>query len=572
MTYTLKGIPASAGITIGPIYMYTVDSTQYTAITEHGAENPDSEWQCFNQALEHSKDQVIALRDRTLAELGPEKAEIFASHVSILKDPEFLSEIRKKIFNEHKSAVTAVRETGEIFIELLKQLQDDLFSGRIHDIQDIVNRLVQNIQGNEEETLHLKTASVVAAADLTPSQTARLDRSLVLGFITEGGSAISHSSILARSLGIPAVVGLGPLPDISDGAIVVVDGTSGTVIINPNPEVLFDYEKKRIAYEAEQNLVREYAGKPSKTKDGIEIEISANIGSLKDLEAVFQHGADGIGLFRTEFMFMGRQTMPTEDEQFEVYKHVLHRMNGKPVVIRTLDVGGDKQIPYIHLETEANPFLGVRAIRLCLQKEELFRTQIRALLRASSFGRLRILLPMVATLEELRTAKKIIAEETTNLKNSGITVSDSWELGIMIEIPSAALLADYFAAEVDFFSVGTNDLTQYTMAADRMNRSLAYLNQGLAPAVLKLIELTARAALAHGIWIGVCGELAGDSEVFPLFIGLGITELSMGSASVPKIRSRLAKFTLQEATQWASKALCLESSKLIYTFMSGVIS
>jgi len=572
MTVTLQGIPASPGVAIGPVYFIeSANATQHQS-PELSANSPEVEWQRVTQALEQAKEQVTVLRDKTQAELGTEKAEIFASHLSILRDPEFLAEIRKRIADEHKTAVVAVKESGDLFIELLRQLQDELFMGRIHDIEDIVHRLVQNLQGEAGGTLHIPQPSIIASKDLTPSETASLDRTMVLAFITEGGSALSHSSILARSLGIPAVVGLGPLPNLREGNTIIVDGITGTVIINPLPEMLAEYEQKRSAYIAEQSLVRQYAGKPSVTKDGIPIEIAANIGSLQDLDGVLNNGADGIGLFRTEFMFMDRPSMPSEDEQFEVYKFVLQRMKGKPVVIRTLDVGGDKQIPYIELEQEANPFLGVRAIRLCLQKEALFRTQIRALLRASSFGSLRILLPMIATLEELRQAKHIIAQEETRLKENNTQISSSWELGIMIEIPSAALLADHFAKEVNFFSVGTNDLTQYTMAADRMNRSLAYLHQGLAPAVLHLIEMAAKSAKAHGIWIGVCGELAGDPQLFPLFIGLGITELSMGSASIPRIRSRLAHITIDEASRWAIQARTLESSEAIHTYMKGVFS
>jgi phosphotransferase system enzyme I (PtsI) len=576
MTVTLQGIPASPGVAIGPVYIIEPTNVTQQLSSERSenstANSPEGEWQRLSQALEQAKEQVTGLRDKTQAELGPEKAEIFASHLSILRDPEFLAEIRKRIADEHKNAIVAVKEAGDLFIGLLRQVQDELFMGRIHDIEDIVHRLVQNLQGEAGGNLHIPQPSIVAAKDLTPSETASLDRTMVLAFITEGGSALSHSSILARSLGIPAVVGLGPLPVLREGISIIVDGTSGTVIIDPLPEILAEYEQKRRAYIEEQSLVRDYAGKPSVTKDGVPIEIAANIGSLQDLDGVLTNGADGIGLFRTEFMFMDRPSMPSEDEQFEVYKFVLQRMKGKPVVIRTLDVGGDKQIPYIELEQEANPFLGVRAIRLCLQKEALFRTQIRALLRASSFGSLRILLPMIATLDELRQVKHIITQEATRLKENNTPISSSWELGIMIEIPSAALLADHFAREVDFFSVGTNDLTQYTMAADRMNRSLAYLHQGLAPAVLHLIEMAAKSAKAHGIWIGVCGELAGDPQLFPLFIGLGITELSMGSASIPRIRSRLAHITIDEASRWAFQARTLESSEAIHTYMTGVFS
>ncbi|MCA1949120.1 MAG: phosphoenolpyruvate--protein phosphotransferase [Treponema sp.] len=572
MTYRLQGIPASTGIAIGPLVRYREPTAQRTAPgCDAAAVIPDQEWALFSKALERSREQVTVLRDKTAAELGQEKAEIFASHLSILKDPEFLGEIRRKIFDEHKDAAAAVRDTGLMFMELLRQIEDELFTGRIRDIEDIVSRIVQNMQGTGDEAIKLENPSVFAAVDLTPSQTAQMDRSMVLGFVTEGGSAVSHSSILARSLGLPAVVGIGPLPEVVDGSTVIVDGNSGMVILNPDSGVLSEYEEKRKAYEAELQLVKAFADKPSLTKDGLKIEIAANIGSIKDLEGAIRNGADGIGLFRTEFMFMDRTAMPSEDEQFEVYKHVLERMKGKPVVIRTLDVGGDKQIPYIHLEPETNPFLGLRAIRLCLEKEDLLRTQIRALLRSSIFGTLRILLPMVATLEELRRAKTIIIEEEANLKKRNIPVSETWELGIMIEIPSAALLADHFAPEVDFFSVGTNDLTQYTMAADRMNRSVAYLNRGLSPAVLRLVDMASRSAKAHGIWIGVCGELAGDPEAFALFVGLGITELSMGAASVPRIRSRLAALVSTEAAQWAERALRLESAEAIHQYISGVI-
>ncbi len=572
MAVMLQGIPASAGIAIGPAFFFEPAVLNQEPLSAGCAEDPEHEWHRFTLALDKARDEVAALRDKTAAELGPEKAEIFASHLSILKDPEFLAEVRRNIFESHMDAASAIRETGDMFIGLMRQLEDELFTGRIHDIEDIVGRLVQHIAGSEASSLALVQPSVVAAADLTPSQTAQLDRNLVLGFITEEGSAVSHSSILARSLGLPAVVGLGSLQALAQGTTIIVDGTSGKVILDPEPEMLMDYEKKRRVYELELGLIKEYAGKPSLTRDGTTIEIAANIGSLKDLEAVQRNGADGIGLFRTEFMFMDRTTMPTEDEQFEVYKHVLSRMQGKPVVIRTLDVGGDKQIPYIHLEPETNPFLGLRAIRLCLQQETLFRTQIRALLRASPYGKLRILLPMIATLEELKKAKALLAEETAALKQQQIPISDDWELGIMIEIPSAALIAESLASEVDFFSIGTNDLTQYTMAADRMNRSVAYLNQGLSPAVLRLVEMTARAAKAQGIWIGVCGELAGDPDLFTLFVGLGVTELSMGAAAIPRIRSRLSKITIGEAEHWAQQARNLHSSEAIHTFISGVFS
>lgn len=568
MSITLHGIGASPGIAIAPAHWFRPAAALSNAAA--GCGDAELEWEKFKKATVDARSDLEALRDRTAAELGPAKAEIFDAHLSILKDPELAAEVRRLIYETGASAALAVRGAEALFVDLLSQVEDELFAGRIQDVRDIADRLVRTLEGRGGQDIALSSEAVVLASDLTPSQTAQLDRSLTCGFVTEGGSAVSHSAILARSIGIPAVVGIGPMPKIEDGTLVAVDGSEGIVVLDPDTGELERYRLKQAEHLERLATLREFADRPSLSADGVRFELAANIGGPADLEGAERNGAEGIGLFRTEFMFMDRSAMPTEDEQFEVYRYVLSRMAGRPVVIRTLDVGGDKEISYIPLAKEANPFLGVRAIRLCLADETLFRTQLRALLRSSIYGKLRILLPMVAVLEELRRAKVILAEERAALESLGVPVA-SYELGVMIEIPSAALLATSLAEEVDFFSVGSNDLTQYAMAADRMNPTVAYLHRGLQPAVLRLIAMAAEAALARGKWIGICGELAADPAAVPLFVGMGITELSMGASAIPSVRASLSRIDTSQARALSKRAAALDSAEEIRELAQGVL-
>lgn len=578
MSTTIRGIAASPGIAIaaafvveaGPSAAAKAEAAKAAASAPR-AESPEAEWAKYSAAAASSRSELETLRDRTKAELGELKAEIFEAHLSILKDPELSAEVKRLINGEKLTAADAVRGAEKTFVDLLSQVEDELFAARIDDIRDLSRRLVSHLEGRSvSSALALPCASVVVSADLTPSETAQLDRNLAKGFVTAAGSAVSHSSILARSLGIPAVVGAGAaIAILKSGVTIIVDGTDGIVIVDPEDAELAAYRQKLAAFEARRAALKRFADKATVTRDGVRVELAANIGGTGDLVPAEENGAEGVGLFRTEFMYMDRSTLPGEDEQFEVYRHVLSRMAPKPVVIRTLDVGGDKQLDCLPMPSEANPFLGVRAIRLCLANEGLFRTQLRALLRASTAGHLRILFPMIATIEELREAKRILAEERSALEGAGVAVAGDIEVGIMIEIPAAAVTADVLAAEVDFFSVGSNDLTQYTMAADRMNPDVAYLHRGPHPAVLRLIGMAAEAAKKRGIWIGLCGELAADPLAAPLLVGMGLTELSMGAASIPTIRALLAELDTKEARRLYERARDMESDADVRRLMEG---
>ncbi len=578
MSVTIRGIAASPGIAVAAAFIVEEEGASAASgcVPVPGprlekAASPEAEWARFAAAVAAARTDLEALRDRTKAELGDLKAEIFEAHLSILKDPELSSEVKRLIHDEKHSAAAAVRGAEKTFVELLSQVEDELFAARIDDIRDLARRLISHLEGRGGASIiALTRPSVVVSADLTPSQTAQLDRTLALGFVTAAGSAVSHSSILARSLGIPAVVGAAAaMAHLSNGVTVIVDGTDGIVIVDPEEAELAAYRQKLAAFEARRSALKRFAKVSTATRDGRRVELAANIGGTADLVAAEENGAEGVGLFRTEFMYMDRSTLPGEDEQVEVYRHVLSRMAGKPVVIRTLDIGGDKQLDCLPMPAEANPFLGVRAIRLCLANEGLFRTQLRALLRASTAGRLRILFPMIATIEELREAKRILTEERSALEGSGVAVAGDLEVGVMIEIPAAAVTADVLAAEVDFFSVGSNDLTQYTMAADRMNPEVAYLHRGPHPAVLRLIGMAADAAKRHGIWIGLCGELAADPLAAPLLVGAGITELSMGAAAIPTIRALLADLDTTDARRLFERARDMEGDADVRRLMEG---
>ncbi|MCE5553395.1 phosphoenolpyruvate--protein phosphotransferase [Staphylococcus pseudintermedius] len=554
MSNIIKGIAASDGVAIAKAYLLVEPDLSFS---NEKTDQPEAEVQKFNEALNNSKIELTKIRNHAEEQLGADKAAIFDAHLLVLDDPELIQPIEEKIKNESASAPQALTEVTQNFITIFESMDNEYMKERAADIRDVAKRVLAHILGVELPNPSIIDESVIIVAhDLTPSDTAQLNKQYVQGFVTNSGGRTSHSAIMSRSLEIPAVVGTKSISEsVQQGDMVIVDGLTGDVIVNPSDDEIKAYQHKRESFFADREALKQLRDEPSKTLDGHEVELAANIGTPNDLEGVHNNGAEGIGLYRTEFLYMGRDNMPTEDEQFEAYKKVLESMEGKRVVVRTLDIGGDKELPYLNLPEEMNPFLGYRAIRLCLDQPEIFRPQLRALLRASAYGKLNIMFPMVATIQEFRDAKALLLEEKENLKQEGVEVSDDIELGIMVEIPATAALADVFAKEVDFFSIGTNDLIQYTMAADRMSERVSYLYQPYNPSILRLIKQVIDASHQEGKWTGMCGEMAGDETAIPLLIGLGLDEFSMSATSILKARRQIKDLSRTEMVQLADRAL-----------------
>lgn len=554
MSNIIKGIAASDGVAIAKAYLLVEPDLSFS---NEKTDQPEAEVQKFNEALNNSKIELTKIRNHAEEQLGADKAAIFDAHLLVLDDPELIQPIEEKIKNESASAPQALTEVTQNFITIFESMDNEYMKERAADIRDVAKRVLAHILGVELPNPSIIDESVIIVAhDLTPSDTAQLNKQYVQGFVTNIGGRTSHSAIMSRSLEIHAVVGTKSISEsVQQGDMVIVDGLTGDVIVNPSDDEIKAYQHKRESFFADREALKQLRDEPSKTLDGHEVELAANIGTPNDLEGVHNNGAEGIGLYRTEFLYMGRDNMPTEDEQFEAYKKVLESMEGKRVVVRTLDIGGDKELPYLNLPEEMNPFLGYRAIRLCLDQPEIFRPQLRALLRASAYGKLNIMFPMVATIQEFRDAKALLLEEKENLKQEGVEVSDDIELGIMVEIPATAALADVFAKEVDFFSIGTNDLIQYTMAADRMSERVSYLYQPYNPSILRLIKQVIDASHQEGKWTGMCGEMAGDETAIPLLIGLGLDEFSMSATSILKARRQIKDLSRTEMVQLADRAL-----------------
>lgn len=530
----LKGIAASKGYAIGKIGIMT---HQELTIDESTCESVELELAALKDAVVNSKEQLQALRVKTAENIGEHEAMVFDSHMMFLDDPEFVGAMEEAIQSEMKRAASAVEQVKLFFKNMFAQMDNAYMRERAADIVDVSNRIIKNILGISSEVNDLPENTIIVAHDLTPSDTAQLDKSKVIGFLTDIGGVTSHSAIMARSLEICAVVGMGDITSsVKNGMECIIDGIKGEVILSPDQETLEEYKSLAEAYRKKRVELKKYKDIKLAYKDGREILVAGNIGSVKDLDSVIENGADGIGLFRTEFVFMDRDVAPTEDEQYEIYKTVAERMSGKPVVIRTLDIGGDKQIPYLHLEQEMNPFLGLRAIRLCFKYEDMFKAQIKALLRAGLFGDVNIMLPMIGTIDEIRQAKKIIEKCKNELKEEGIPFKEDTPVGIMIEIPAAAIAADILADEVDFFSIGTNDLIQYTLAVDRMNSNISHLYNPMNVSVLRLIEMSIKAAHKAGIWCGMCGEMAGDLRVTKTLLEMGLDEFSMSGSSILDVK------------------------------------
>ena len=549
----IKGIGASSGIAIAKAYKLEMPDL---TVSRDTVEDTTDEIQRLYDHKAAVEEEIKTIKEAASKNLSAEEAAVFDAHLMMLNDPEFAGQIESKIKDEKLNAAAALEDVANMMIAMFSSMDDAYFKERAADVKDVSTRWKAHLLGKKLPNPSLISEEVVICAnDLTPSDTATLNKNLVKGFVTNIGGRTSHSAILARSMEIPAVVATNTIMDnVNDGDLVVLDGTTGEVFINPDEAVVKEYTEKKEAFEAYKAELKTLVDAESVSTDGHKALLVANIGSPEDLEAVKANGAEGVGLFRTEFLYMESDTLPTEDEQFEVYKKVLEGVNG-PVVVRTLDIGGDKKLKSFETPDEMNPFLGVRAIRLCFQHEDIFRTQLRALLRASVYGDLHIMFPMIATLGEFRKAKGILMEEKAKLEAEGVKVSDNFEVGIMIEIPAAAVLADQFAKEVDFFSIGTNDLIQYTFAADRMSSTINYLYQPFNPSILRLVKNTIDAAHANGKWTGMCGEMAGEALAAPLLLGLGLDEFSMSATSILAQRKRIRSLSYEESKKLAEDCL-----------------
>ncbi|HKM02285.1 MAG TPA: phosphoenolpyruvate--protein phosphotransferase [Sedimentibacter sp.] len=567
----MKGLGVSSGIGIGKAFI--IDKSLNNIIINH-IDDIEKEIDRLKSAIETAKNELDELYNSSIEELGEKEAQIFKSHEMMLEDETFISEVKVKIKEEKVNAEYALSEVSKIYIEMFKKIEDEYLRERAEDIKDVMNRVIRILMGiSSIDFSNLEENSIIVAKDLTPSDTAQIDRTKVAAMITEMGGKTSHAAIIARIMGIPTIVGLDNITDkIKNGDMVICDGKTGKVLVNPSDKQLYYYTQKKSILDEINHDLRKQIGLPSVTKDGFNVSIAANIGTPNDVEMVLENDAEGIGLFRSEFIFMNREHQPTEDEQFEQYKEVLVKMGQKPVIIRTLDIGGDKNVPYIHIPKEMNPFLGYRAIRLCLGNVEVFRTQLRAILRASVYGNVKIMFPMISTMKELKDSKKILQQAKDELIKDGIPFKDDIEIGIMIEIPSAAIISDLLAKEVDFFSIGTNDLIQYTMAVDRMNSKLSHLYSQYHPALLRLIKGIIDNAHNAGIWVGMCGEAAGDPKLIPIFVGMGLDEFSMNSPSILRSRYIVRNLNKEDMELIAKSTLDMESAFEVEEYLSCVFA
>lgn len=565
----LKGIAASAGISIAKAYK--LESPKVEIVKKEG--DPVAEVEKFNAALEKTKKDIEGVKERAAKRLSEEELAVFDAHLMMAGDPEFAGQIVAMIENDKVNAEYAADTVATQMITMFESMDNDYFRERAADIKDVTFRLKCNLLGlTIPDLTAISEDSIIVAYDLTPSDTAQLNE-YVKGFATSIGGKTSHSAIMANSLEIPAVVGCGDiLSAVNQGDTLVLDAVEGNVIINPDEAVIKEYEAKAKAFAEEKEALKVLVNAKSVTTDGHEVELAGNIGGFKDVEGVLKNGGEGVGLFRTEFLYMDSDHFPTEDEQFEAYKAVLEGMGGKKVVVRTLDIGGDKKLKYFTFPEEMNPFLGYRAIRLCLDRTDIFRTQLRALIRASVYGKLCIMFPMIATIKEFCDAKAIYEEEKANLIAEGVAVADNIEVGMMVEIPAAAVLADQFAKYADFFSIGTNDLIQYSMAADRMSENVSYLYQPYNPSVLRLIKMTIEGAHKEGKWAGMCGAMAGEEYAAPILLGLGLDEFSMSATQILKARKIINGLSKKEMEEVAAEAVNKQTADEVLEFVKSKLA
>ncbi|HYF83864.1 MAG TPA: phosphoenolpyruvate--protein phosphotransferase [Clostridia bacterium] len=567
-----KGIAGSEGIAAGRAYVYKNEQAEIDKASI-SAESITVELNRLDEGIRNSKAQLEELKVRVAAELDEGKAQIFEAHMMMLEDPEFVDAIKTAIKTDLANAAYAVLKTADFYISIFENIEDAYMRERAADIKDISSRLIRNIAGVSLQGLSgIGAPVIVVAHDLTPSDTALMNKHLVLGFTTDIGGGTSHTAIMARSLGIPAVLGMGDISrKISDGDYVIIDGLEGLVIINPDNEQQAEYKQKIREYREYRENLENQAYLPAVTIDGRRVEIAGNIGTPEDIDSVRTNGGDGVGLFRTEFLYMNRNALPTEEEQYDEYRKAAVGLEGKPIIIRTLDIGGDKKLSYLPLPEEMNPFLGWRAIRICLERKDIFKTQLRAILRASISGNILIMFPMISGVGEVREAKKVLEEAKTELRSENIRFDENIKVGIMVEIPSAAMTADVIAKEVDFFSIGTNDLCQYSLAVDRMNPKVSKLYQPLHPGILRLIKNVIDESHKHGKFTGMCGEMAGSIEACVILLGLGLDEFSMSAVSIPVIKNIVRKISCEKAEVIAEHALAMETPEEVLEYSREIL-
>lgn len=565
----MKGIGVSPGISIGKAYVLKARINISSGKLLKSNAEVIAETELFDRAVNLAIAEIEAIKKDPLLALGDEDFAILETQIEFLSDPQIKADVSDKIYKEKKNANDALIEVIGDVVQLFQKMEDEYLRARSADVQDIGNRILKHLnKGHAGNHQIFNPDTIIIADDITPSDTITMDVNNVVGFATRAGSKTSHTAIIAKSKGIPAVIGCGDdLLTISSGDVVVLDGEQGLVYVNPDQDVLSEYKKKRAAYTDHLIQLKTLKNISSITTDGTAVSLLANISGADDMQAVFENGGGGVGLLRTEMLFMNRNSFPTEDEQFEFYKQVAIKSKNKPVIIRTIDIGGDKQLPYLNLPAEQNPFLGYRAIRICLDRPELFITQLKAILRASLFGDLRIMLPMISGVEELRVAKKILEQSKDELLRHNIPFNRLIKLGIMIEIPSAAMTADILAKEVDFFSIGTNDLCQYTLAVDRMNEKIAHLYDPFNPGVLRLIDNVIKQANKHHIHVGMCGEMASDPNATLLLLGMGLRDFSMGAGSIPSIKNIIIKSSILTAKQVYKKVMEIDNSQSILAYL-----
>ncbi|AXU28847.1 TPA: phosphoenolpyruvate--protein phosphotransferase [Clostridioides difficile] len=561
-----KGIGASPGVALGKALV--VEHSELV-IEKKSIDNVEAEIAKLENAVAVSKEELVKVKEKASEELGAEEAEIFEAHLLVLEDPELIGSAIDKIKTESVNAEYALNEIKEMFVSMFESMDNEYMKERAADIKDVTNRILRHILGIKVVDLSALSEEVVLIAhDLTPSDTATMNKKMVLGFLTDIGGRTSHTAIMSRTLEIAAIVGLNDITSkVKDGDFVVFNGDTGEVIVNPDEETINKYTELKAKYEDERKALQLLKGKPSVTLDGKHVELAGNIGTPNDIEGLIKNDAEGVGLYRTEFLYMDRDSFPTEEIQYEAYKAVLEGMDGKPIVIRTLDIGGDKELSYLSMEPEMNPFLGYRAIRLCLDRKDIFKTQLRALYRASVHGRLRIMFPMISSLEELLQAKEVVKEVLAELDSEGVAYAKDVEIGMMIEVPSAAVISDVLAKHVDFFSIGTNDLIQYTCAVDRMNQKISYLYNQFNPAVLRLIKNVIDNAHKEGKWAGMCGESAGDQKMIPILLGMGLDEFSMSPISILPARKLITSVKESDMKKLADDVLNMGTAEEIKSYI-----
>ena len=565
----LSGISASHGIGIGSIRVIKEHDLHYEAVT---IEDIGAEKKRFEDAVEQFKKETAEMAEEIRKRIGPKEAEILESHLLMIDDPTMSGEMQKLI-DMGQCSESAVEAVCDSFISLFSELNDEFMQQRATDVSDIKLSLLKLLLGVEDTDIRkLPPGTILVAKDLTPSMTSQIRKENVLGIITEVGGKTSHSAILARALEIPAVLSVPRITEaVKNKDTAIVDGSQGIVYINPEGDLLSQYSIQREEYLKKQTELKNFFAKETKTADGLEPQLFCNIGSPKDAKKVIECDGEGVGLFRSEFLFMDNIEMPTEEEQFNAYKEAAQIMDGKTLIIRTLDIGGDKDIPYLHMKKEENPFLGYRAVRYCLGNQEVFRTQLRAILRASAFGKVKIMLPLVSCVEELRAAKELISEIKVDLEQNGISYDRNIEVGCMIETPSASLIADLLAQESDFFSIGTNDLTQYTMTVDRGNADVSYLYSPFHPSVLRSVKHIIDSGKAAGIPVGMCGEAASDPLFIPLLLSFGLSEFSVNPVLVLATRCVISKWTKKEADALTEKVMSLSTEAEIVAVLKEAV-